>query len=350
MPWHEFHSPLTIAVLAGGSSSERDISLESGANVLAALDAAGHVAVAIDPAECSLAEIAWSRFDACFIALHGGEGEDGRIQQRLDLLKVCYTGSGHDASRLAMSKSASKERFLAGGIPTTPYVLLGVDEPIAPLAGRIEALGLPLVVKPDSQGSSLGVGVAEKLADVPRLLADCRRYDHYAIAEPFIAGREFTVAILGREAPPALRDRAACAAIRFRRQVSRGDDRISLRERSARHDPDDRASRARRGDGARHSRTCPRRPDARSPGPALGAGSQHRAGSDRSQSGPHGGGASRARHADVMRSPGPGILVRRVGTMKAPKTPPKPSPSSFGILLDHLGSLPGLLLHPPVRG
>src|SRR5687768_1030131 len=110
MDWRIARTRYRVAVLAGGESAEREVSLQSGASVAEALRAAGDVVHVFDTAETDLAVIDWRRFDACLIALHGGAGEDGRIQRRLELLKVRYTGSDMAACRLAMSKSASKER------------------------------------------------------------------------------------------------------------------------------------------------------------------------------------------------------------------------------------------------
>jgi D-alanine-D-alanine ligase len=198
MDWHR------IAVLAGGDSAERQVSLASGACVAAALGTAGHTVKVFDPADCDLADIPWGEFDACFIALHGGAGEDGRIQRRLELLKVPYTGSGPAACRLAMSKSASKERFLQADVPTLLYVLFSSAETAADVARRVARLGFPLVIKPDSQGSSLGVSVAHDSADLEACLRGCRQFDAFAIAEPRVHGREFTVTVIDRQALPLL--------------------------------------------------------------------------------------------------------------------------------------------------
>jgi D-alanine-D-alanine ligase len=204
MDWRIQPARYRVAVLAGGDSPEREVSLRSGQCVAEALRASGDIVELFDTAKTDLALIPWKHFDACLIALHGGAGEDGRIQRRLDLLKVRYTGSDMAACRLAMSKSASKERFLQAGVPTPPYALFGADNHVEEVAAKAEPLGYPLVVKPDSQGSSLGVGVAAGLADLARCLAECRRYDDYAIAEPLVEGRELTVSILGRRPLPVL--------------------------------------------------------------------------------------------------------------------------------------------------
>jgi D-alanine-D-alanine ligase len=203
MEWRPSSPHGRIAILAGGSSAEREVSLISGRCVSEALVQAGYLVETFDPAVVDLAEIPWRQFEACFIALHGGAGEDGRIQRRLDLLHVPYTGSGPAACRLAMSKSASKERFLLAGVPTPPYVLLPIS-PVAAPSSNLKQLGFPLIIKPDSQGSSLGLGVARDSKEVQSALAACRQLDEFAIAEPLIIGREFTVAVLGRQPLPLL--------------------------------------------------------------------------------------------------------------------------------------------------
>lgn len=193
-----------VAVLAGGESAEREVSLASGAQVARALAARHHLSEMFDPARTDLFDIPWSRFDGCFIALHGGAGEDGRVQSELERLGVPYTGSGPAASRLAMSKSAAKERFAAAGVPTMPWVSVSPDEPWVTAADRVERLGYPVVVKPDGQGSSLGVGFANIREELPDRLAAARRFDPLVLVEPWIDGREFTVAVLGRDALPLL--------------------------------------------------------------------------------------------------------------------------------------------------
>jgi D-alanine-D-alanine ligase len=200
-------SPLRVAVLMGGESAERMVSLASGQAVMAALAAAGHVVEPLDPASADLAMIDWYRFDVGFIALHGGAGEDGRVQSLLDSLGVCYTGSGSAASRLAMSKSAAKDRFAATGVPTVPHVVqrssfhFPASNGINPVLRR---LPLPVVVKPDRQGSSLGVGYAATAAELAERIAVAQEFDSAVIVEPWIDGREFTVAVLGRDALPLL--------------------------------------------------------------------------------------------------------------------------------------------------
>lgn len=195
---------LRVAVLAGGSSSERDVSRTSGTRVAEALQSAGHQVALIDPAETDLAQVDWNRFDGCFLALHGGEGEDGRLQAKLGQWGVPYTGSGPTASRIAMSKSAAKQVFLQAGIPTPGCVVVDREVPARAAVEEIQILGFPVVVKPDAQGSSLGVAVAWSAEQVAGHLSAAHRFDQLALAERFIAGREFTVAVLGRSPLPVL--------------------------------------------------------------------------------------------------------------------------------------------------
>lgn len=204
MQWQPRSGRPRVAVLAGGQSAEREISLASGINVAAALDDAGYDVALLDPAVEPLATIDWSRFDACFIALHGGAGEDGRVQQQLERWAVPYTGSGPAASRLAMSKSASKERFIQANLATAPYVVFHRSEPLESLVERVGTLGYPVVVKPDAQGSSIGVGFARDAKELALRVGEGLAYDHFAIAEPVVEGRELTVAVIDRQTLPVL--------------------------------------------------------------------------------------------------------------------------------------------------
>ncbi|HEV2969159.1 MAG TPA: D-alanine--D-alanine ligase [Pirellulales bacterium] len=213
-PIEEFRS-LRIVVLAGGDSSERQISIVSGWQVVSALETAGHEPAWVDPSETDLENVPWDRYDACFIALHGGAGEDGRIQRKLERFDVPYTGSDPAASWLAMSKSASKERFLAEGVPTPEYALVHVSDSSRNRAARAKEIGYPLVVKPDSQGSSLGVGIAGDPGQLGERLATSFAFDPFAIIERFIRGREFTVAVLDRRPLPVLEIVAADSIFSF---------------------------------------------------------------------------------------------------------------------------------------
>jgi D-alanine-D-alanine ligase len=198
----DYRPPLRIAVLAGGDSAERAVSLRSGNGVAAALVSAGHAVTLIDPAECALEQLDWSPYDACFLALHGGPGEDGTVQRALARLGVPYTGSGPEACRLAMSKSASKRRFVERGVATPAFVIVGPAEPY--IAGCVTQLGFPLVIKPDCQGSSIGVSLVEQAAQLADAVEEARRHAPTCLAEAFIEGREFTVAILGERPLPTI--------------------------------------------------------------------------------------------------------------------------------------------------
>ena len=197
-------SLLRVALLAGGDSAERKVSLASGAQVAAALEARGHAVDSFDPAETPLKQICWGRYDICFIALHGGAGEDGRVQAELEELVVPYTGSGPKASRLAMSKSAAKRRFERRNVPTAAAVTFEATELFSDVASRVSRIGYPIVVKPDGQGSSLGIGLAADERQLAARAIDASRYDSRLLAERHIEGREFTVAVLGRRALPLL--------------------------------------------------------------------------------------------------------------------------------------------------
>ncbi|MBL9124819.1 MAG: D-alanine--D-alanine ligase [Planctomycetaceae bacterium] len=193
-----------IAVLAGGDSAEREVSLESGRMVARALRGAGHRVRLIDPANVPLAEVPWRRYRACLLALHGGAGEDGRVQAELERLGVPYTGSGPAACRLAMSKSASKERFWQAGVPTPDAVLAHASDPLEQLACKFTPLGFPLVIKPDGQGSSLGVSLVRHPDELVSAVFQCQRYEPYILAERYVAGREFTVGVIDREPLPVI--------------------------------------------------------------------------------------------------------------------------------------------------
>ena len=197
---------LRITVLSGGDSAEREISLASGAGVATALKRAGHHVTCLDPQGRTLAEFDWSACDVCFIALHGGAGEDGRVQQELESLAIPYTGSGPRASRLAMSKAASKRRFMGAGVPTPQFVSFSTSAIAknSEFPADFRQLGLPFILKPDGQGSSLGVSCVRRAEQLAGALADCQAYDSQGLAERFIAGREFTVAVLDHTALPML--------------------------------------------------------------------------------------------------------------------------------------------------
>ncbi len=216
---------LHVAVLCGGPSAERAISLKSGAAVSRALAELGHTAHEIDPAAVDLARADWGRFDVAFIALHGTFGEDGQVQQILEDALVPYTGSGVAASRLAFSKSASKERFAQQGVPTAPYVLIHESDTPHRILDQAAQIGFPLVVKPDTQGSSLGVSIVRSGQDLPAALARCFHYDAFGLLEQAIAGSEWTVGMLDERALPPIRIETSRAFFDYEAKYADGTTR-----------------------------------------------------------------------------------------------------------------------------
>lgn len=195
---------LDIAVLAGGVSAEREVSLESGQAVVKALNAHGHFATMIDPSIVDLYSLNWRAFDVCFVALHGGEGENGKIQLQLEEIGIPYTGSSPVAARLAMSKVSAKERFTQHNIPTPRWQTIRATSPADQILDEVESIGFPAIIKPDNQGSSLGVSIANTADDVADAVQEGRQYESFLVAERMIAGREFTVAVLDGEPLPVL--------------------------------------------------------------------------------------------------------------------------------------------------
>jgi D-alanine-D-alanine ligase len=186
----------------GGRSAEREISLRSGTMVLAALRKCGVDAHAFDPRDQGLDALIAERYDRAFIALHGRFGEDGTVQGALEYLGIPYTGSGVMGSALAMDKLRTKLVWQAAGLPTPRYRQLAGTIDYAALAG---ALGLPLVVKPAREGSSIGVTRVTSIEKIEPALDVARRYDDLVLAEQFIDGIELTVAVLDGEALPIVR-------------------------------------------------------------------------------------------------------------------------------------------------
>jgi D-alanine-D-alanine ligase len=191
-----------VAVLMGGRSAEREISLRSGNMVLAALQKRGVDAHAFDPRDRGLEALIAERYDRVFIALHGRFGEDGTVQGALEYLGIPYTGSGVTGSALAMDKLRTKLVWQASGIPTPRYRRLDEKTDHAELA---EALGLPLVVKPAREGSSIGVTKVSSAEKIGAAFDAALEYDELVIAEEFIDGAELTVAVLEDEALPVIR-------------------------------------------------------------------------------------------------------------------------------------------------
>ncbi len=191
-----------VAVLLGGRSAERAVSLKSGAMVLAALRRKGIDSHAFDLRERGLAELIGEGFERAFIALHGRYGEDGTIQGVLELLGIPYTGSGVLASALAMDKWRTKLLWQAMDVPTPRCELLHRGSDFPSIAKR---LGLPLMVKPANEGSSIGMTKVNKAAELDEAYALAANYDRLVLAEQFIDGTELTAGILGDAALPLIR-------------------------------------------------------------------------------------------------------------------------------------------------
>jgi D-alanine-D-alanine ligase len=223
---------MKIAVLFGGTSQERDVSIASAAQIIPALRSLGHQVISVDtvtgrlsseaekkmltsgvgpepPSTAALANMRESALtltsnasdirdvDVVFLALHGGAGEDGRVQAVLDLAGMAYTGSNHIASATAMDKDLSKRLFRAAGVPTADWLMAPV------LAHDVgDALGWPVVVKPNKQGSTVGLSIVREAAALAAAIQLAERYDDEVMVERFVPGRELTVGILEGEALP----------------------------------------------------------------------------------------------------------------------------------------------------
>ncbi len=185
-----------VAVLFGGRSAEREISIRSGSGVLAALLRQGVDAHAFDPAQRPMDDLRREGFDRAFIALHGRYGEDGTVQGALELLGVPYTGSGVMASAVAMDKVFTKRVWLTHGLPTPRFELVHRGDALRELPDR---LGLPLILKPPHEGSTIGVSKVAGYSEMQDAFELAAKYDDAVLAEEFIDGRELTVAILGKD-------------------------------------------------------------------------------------------------------------------------------------------------------
>lgn len=189
-----------VAVLLGGRSAEREVSLKSGNAVLAALKRSGVDAYAFDPSEHPLHDL--EIYDRVFIALHGRYGEDGTIQGALELLGIPYTGSGVKASSIGMDKWRTKLLWQAAGVATPKFELVAADSDFAAVEAR---LGLPLFVKPANEGSSIGISKVKQAGGLKAAYEEAAKYDSLVIAEQYIGGGEYTVGILGDTALPVIR-------------------------------------------------------------------------------------------------------------------------------------------------
>jgi D-alanine-D-alanine ligase len=198
-----------VAVLKGGSSLERGVSLRSAARVEDALASLGHEAVGIDVGQDLVALLREQRPDVVFIAMHGPGGEDGTVQELLEILDLPYTGPGVAACALCMDKVAAKHEIRTAGLPTpdwaafnaTAFRELGAADTLDEIEQR---LGFPLVVKPASQGSSLGVEFASSRDEVPQALVAAFSYDDRVLLERYVKGRELAVSVLGSDPLPVV--------------------------------------------------------------------------------------------------------------------------------------------------
>ncbi len=202
-----------VAVLMGGTSAEREVSLMSGAAVLAGLREMGIDAHAVDTRDVSVLNLKQQGFAKAFIALHGRGGEDGTLQAVLDFLQLPYTGSGVMASAITMDKLRSKLLWQGRGLPSGKFVWLtrqqheqGLD---ADTNAAIEALGLPLFVKPSCEGSSVGISRVNSAEALPAALDEAFRHDNDVLIEAFLSGAEYTVGIVGKQILPSIRIKTA---------------------------------------------------------------------------------------------------------------------------------------------
>ena len=211
-----------VAVMFGGKSAEREVSLNSGAAVLAALQRSGVDAHAFDPASQDLHELKEQGFERVFIALHGRFGEDGTVQGALELMGIPYTGSGVMASALAMDKFRTKLVWQAVNLPVPDFALLtsGSD-----WNAVIQQLGLPLFVKPANEGSSVGISKVKSVAELPAAFAEAAKHDSIVLAERYIGGGEYTVAIIGDQALPVIKIEPANEFYDYEAKYLRDDTR-----------------------------------------------------------------------------------------------------------------------------
>ena len=189
-----------VAVLLGGKSAERQVSLNSGQAVLQALLNQGINAEAFDPLTRSVTEL--TQYDRAFIVLHGRGGEDGQIQGVLEWLNIPYTGTGVQGSAIGMDKVKTKQIWQGSDLPTAPYRLITQHSDFAKVA---EELKLPVIIKPVHEGSSIGMSKVEKIEDFAEALSKATTHDSVVMAEAWITGREFTVVILNGQALPVIR-------------------------------------------------------------------------------------------------------------------------------------------------
>jgi len=206
---------LTITLMLGGPSAEREVSLRSGAAVAQALRSLGHTVHELDPRTED-----WRlppRTEVVFLALHGTYGEDGTVQERLEQLQVPFTGCDSQASRIGFDKVLTKERCLAAGVPTARYTILN-----SPGASWPPGWDPPVFLKPVRQGSSVGLQFVERISDFSRALAEALRFDSEVLMEERIPGREATVGILADEALPLVEVRPHTGVYDYRTKYTAG--------------------------------------------------------------------------------------------------------------------------------
>ncbi len=198
---------INVLVLMGGLSEEREVSLRSGAGVYDALKKAGYQAKTLDLSRENLGKIKDISPDVVFIALHGKYGEDGTVQGYLDILGIPYTGSGVETSAICMNKGTTKKIFCYEGIPTADFVIITkykYRKQKQNLSDIVSELGLPLVVKAATQGSSIGVYIAKTIGELQSAIEEAFKYDQEVVIEKFIEGPQLTVAIVGNDEPHIL--------------------------------------------------------------------------------------------------------------------------------------------------
>jgi D-alanine-D-alanine ligase len=191
-----------LGILYGGVSAEREISLESGRAILDACERLGFQAIGIDVKENVIDSIQKANLDTAFIALHGGIGEDGRLQSLLNFMGISYTGSDVQSSVLAMNKLVSKQMWLGMGLPTPEFSVLDGSLSAKEIFSQ---LGNRVMVKPAHEGSSIGMGIAETVEDIEKLYKTAAQYDRSVLAEQLLPGPEYTVAILDRQVLPPIK-------------------------------------------------------------------------------------------------------------------------------------------------
>ncbi|WP_180164606.1 D-alanine--D-alanine ligase [Acinetobacter sp. YH12049] len=189
-----------VAVLLGGKSAEREVSLDSGKAVLEALVRSGVNAEAFDPQQRSVTELV--AYDRAFIVLHGRGGEDGQIQGTLEWLNIPYTGTGVQGSAIGMDKVKTKQVWQGSELPTAPYRIVSKDSNLQEI---VDSIGLPFIIKPVHEGSSIGMSKVEKIEDFATAIAKATQHDAVVMAEKWITGREFTIVILNGQALPVIR-------------------------------------------------------------------------------------------------------------------------------------------------